>query len=135
MKTRIVTLCVFAFLVVSLSDLRAQSNQPSQPIDPTAQAPATPAARIRMTMRYVQVTQQDLQREFHRACQNTTQRHRFPKLPLPLTTAPPRADLFTIRNSIVAASHLLHMFRLELRDCKASHKLRRLAQRLLKITQ
>ncbi len=28
---------------------------------------------IRMTLRYVQVTQQDLQREFHRARQNTPQ--------------------------------------------------------------
>ncbi len=42
---------------------------------------ASASADIRMTMRYVQVTQQDLQREFHRACHNTTLRHPVPKLP------------------------------------------------------
>jgi site-specific recombinase XerD len=38
---------------------------------------------IRMTMRYVQVTQQDLQREFYRASNNTTLRHPLPKLIAP----------------------------------------------------
>ena len=35
---------------------------------------------IAMTLRYVQVTQQDLQREYHLALQNATQRHFIPKL-------------------------------------------------------
>jgi hypothetical protein len=46
-----------------------------------------------MTMRWVQVTQQGLQREFYRASHNTTLRHSVPKLPLSLTTPPPRPDL------------------------------------------
>jgi len=90
---------------------------------------------IRMTMRYVQVTQQDLQREFYRASHNTTLRHPVPKLPLALTTPPPRPDLVFIRASIAAATHLLQVFRLDLQDSKASSKLQRLAQRLRKINR
>jgi hypothetical protein len=36
-------LCTLAFLAVSLPNLFAQGSQSSQPVDPTAQAPATPA--------------------------------------------------------------------------------------------
>ena len=43
MKKHVGALCTLALLAVSLPDLMAQGNQPSQPIDPTAQAPATPA--------------------------------------------------------------------------------------------
>ena len=88
---------------------------------------------VRMTLRYVQVTQQDLQCEFHRARLNTAQLHLIPKLPLPPTTAPPRADLPAIRDAIAATRHLLEMFRLQLEDDKARRKLRRLTQRLLNI--
>jgi hypothetical protein len=35
---------------------------------------------IRMTLRYVQVTQRDLQREFHLARQSAVQLHRMPEL-------------------------------------------------------
>jgi hypothetical protein len=38
---------------------------------------------IRMTLRYVLVTQQDLQREFHQARQNAAHLHRVPRLALP----------------------------------------------------
>jgi hypothetical protein len=51
-----------------------------------------------------------------------------------LTTAPPRPNLFSIRDSI-AATDLLQTFRLGLQDSKASSKLHRLAQRLRKINQ
>jgi hypothetical protein len=43
MKRYMSVLCTLALLAGSLPDLMAQGNQPSQPIDPTAQAPATPA--------------------------------------------------------------------------------------------
>jgi site-specific recombinase XerD len=89
---------------------------------------------IRMTLRYVQVTQQDLQCEFHRARLNTAQLHLIPTLPLPPTTAPLRADLPAIRDAITATRHLLLMFRLQLENPKASRKLRRLTHRLLKIS-
>ena len=38
---------------------------------------------IRMTLRYLQITQQDLQREFHLARQNPAHRHFLPELTLP----------------------------------------------------
>lgn len=88
---------------------------------------------IRMTLRYVEVVQLDLQREFHRARQNPVLLHSIPQLPLPsLTTAPERADFVTIRQAIAATRHLLHLFQPQL-ETKAQRKLRRLAQRLLNI--
>lgn len=89
---------------------------------------------IRMTLRYLQVTQQDLQQEFHRARLAAAQLHSIPKLPLPSIPATPlHADVSTIRNTIAATRHLLDIFRLRLEDPKASRKLRRLTQRLLNI--
>jgi hypothetical protein len=88
---------------------------------------------IHMTLRYVQVTQQDLQREFHRARLNTASLHSIPKLPLPATTAPVQADIAAIRNAITATRHLLQLFRPQLHDDKSRRKLRRLSQRLLNL--
>lgn len=87
---------------------------------------------IRMTLRYVEVVQFDLQREFHRARQNMASLHSIPRLPLPSTTASDRADLPTIRQAIAATRHLLQLFRSQL-EAKAQRKLRRLTQRLLNI--
>jgi site-specific recombinase XerD len=86
---------------------------------------------IRMTLLYLDVTQQDLQREFHCARQRAGSLHPIPKLPLPQTTTPRRVDLAAIRNAIAAVRHLLQLFRLELQDPNARRKLRRLSQRLL----
>jgi site-specific recombinase XerD len=87
---------------------------------------------IRMTLRYVEVVQLDLQREFHRARQSTAYLYSIPQLPLPSSTAPTRADLATIRQSIASTHHLLQLFQAQLED-KARRKLRRLTQRLLNI--
>jgi site-specific recombinase XerD len=88
---------------------------------------------VRMTLRYVEVVQLDLQREFHSARQNPVILHSIPQLPLPsLTTAPERVDLVTIRQAIAAARHLLQLFQPQL-EAKAQRKLRRLLQRLLNI--
>lgn len=87
---------------------------------------------IRMTLRYVEVVQLDLQREFHRARQNTASLYSIPQLPLPTTTAPMRADLPTIRQTIATTHHLLQLLQPQLED-KAGRKLRRLTQRLLNI--
>lgn len=87
---------------------------------------------IRMTLRYVEVVQLDLQREFHRARQNPAVLHSIPQLPLPSTLAPERADLATIRQAIAAARHLLQLFQPQL-EGKSRRKLRRLTQRLLNI--
>jgi len=90
---------------------------------------------IRMTLRYLLVTQQDLQREFHRAHQTATQLHSIPKFPLPRNPIPRHANLSTIRDAISATRHLLDLFRRQLEDSKASRKLRRLSQRLFNINR
>ena len=87
---------------------------------------------IRMTLRYVEVVQLDLQREFHRARQNTASLYSIPQLPLPSPTAPVHADLSTIRQAIAATRHLLQLLQPQL-EVKAQRKLRRLTQRLLNI--
>jgi site-specific recombinase XerD len=89
---------------------------------------------IHMTLLYLDVTQQDLQREFHCARQRAASLHLIPKLPLPQTTTPERADLPAIRNAIAVVRHLLQLFRLELQDPNARRKLRRLSQRLLTLS-
>jgi site-specific recombinase XerD len=86
---------------------------------------------IRMTLRYVQVTQQDLQREFHQARQKAAQPHRLP------TLSPPKgiesADLPGIRQALAATRHLLEMYRRQLGDEKTKRKLQRLDRRLLAV--
>ena len=83
---------------------------------------------------YLDVTQQDLQREFHCARQKAASLHPIPKLPLPQATTPERVDLPAIRNAIAVVRHLLQLFRLELQDPNARRKLRRLSQRLLTLS-
>jgi site-specific recombinase XerD len=88
---------------------------------------------VRTTLRYVEVVQLDLQREFHRARQNPAVLHSIPQLPLPsLTTAPERVDLVTIRQALAATRHLFQLLQPQL-EAKAQRKLRRLLQRLLNI--
>jgi site-specific recombinase XerD len=87
---------------------------------------------IHMTMRYVEVVQLDLQREFHRARQNPVLLHSIPQLPLPSSTTPARVDLATVRQAIAATRHLLHLFQPQL-EAKGQRTLRRLTQRLLNI--
>lgn len=87
---------------------------------------------ILMTMRYVQVAQLDLQREFHRARQNTTSLHAIPQLPMPDTGVPQHVDFAALRHAVAATHHLFELFQPQLED-KSRRKLRRLSQRLLKI--
>ena len=85
-----------------------------------------------MTLRYVEVVQLDLQREFHHARQSTASLYSIPQLPLPSSTAPTRVDLATIDQSIAATHHLLQLIQPQLED-QTRRKLRRLTQRLLNI--
>ena len=87
---------------------------------------------VRMTLRYVEVVQLDLQREFHCAREKTASLYSMPQLPVPSSTAPTRVDLPAIRESIAATHHLLQLVQPQLDD-KTRHKLRRLTQRLLNI--
>jgi site-specific recombinase XerD len=84
---------------------------------------------INMTMRYVKVTQSDLQREFYLARQNTIQPHHIPELPVssPFSAS---SDLPGIRRALAATRHLLEMYRRQLQDEKARRNLRRLDKRL-----
>ena len=87
---------------------------------------------IRMTLRYVEVTQVDLQREFHAARQNALQPHRMPVLPVPPGFI--EADLPGICQAISTARHLLEMYRRQLVEEKERRRLQRLDKRLLAFT-
>jgi site-specific recombinase XerD len=88
---------------------------------------------IRMTLRYVQVTQQDLQREFHTARQRANQPHHVPVLSVPNCAT--SADLPGIRQALAATRHLMEMYRRNLRDENARRRLQRLDRRLLDVAQ
>ena len=87
---------------------------------------------IRMTLIYVQVTQQDLYREFHLARENAVYHHQIPEIS-PLSTPPVSSDLSGIRRTLAATRHLLEMFRRQLQDEQARRKLQRLDKRLLSV--
>ena len=70
-----------------------------------------------MTLRYAQVTQQDLQREFHLARQNAAPPHRLPIPSIP--THPVTIDLLGIHQALAATRHLLEMYRRGLSDQNA----------------
>jgi len=86
---------------------------------------------IRMTLRYVEVTQLDLQREFHTAHQRAASPHRVPVLSVPHSAT---TDLPGIRQALAATRHLLEMYRRGLPDEKTRRRLQRLDRRLLDIT-
>jgi site-specific recombinase XerD len=83
---------------------------------------------IAMTMRYVHVTLQDVQREFHTARQNAAERHSTPQLSLPHTST--ASGLPGVRQALAATRHLLEMYRRNLQDEKVLRKLQRLDKRL-----
>ena len=88
---------------------------------------------IRMTMRYLQVNQDDLQREFQLARQNALQPHPVPELLVPHNPIATSADLPGIRHCLTATRHLLEMYRRQLHDQRARASLQRLAKRLFTI--
>ena len=86
---------------------------------------------IRMTLRYLKVTQPDLRREFHKARQNKAETYSIPSLAVPAATA----DVPGIRHAIATARHLLEMYRLQLSHDKTRRRLQRLDRRLLDVDQ
>jgi len=89
---------------------------------------------IRMTMKYVAVTQNDLQRQYHLARQALARLHLMPELPAnqpPMVVTSP--NIPCILQSLAVTGHLLEMFRRQLEDEMARRHLARLANRLLKI--
>jgi hypothetical protein len=83
-----------------------------------------------MTMQYLEITQPDLQREFHLA--RVHPRHLAPS-PTVSSASPPRADLASLIDSLKAAQHVLEMFRRSLAEDSPRRLLARLARRLVKI--
>jgi len=85
---------------------------------------------IEMTLRYVQVSQIDLQREYHQARQKMASLHVIPKLK--------RASgnrLQALQGLFEEARHGMEMWRRRITDEKAKGKLRRLMNRLSKISK
>ena len=86
---------------------------------------------IRMTLRYVQVTQQDLQREFHQARQNAAHFYQLPTLALPKDIL--SAGLPAVCQALEATRHLLEMYRRQLGNEKSRRTVQRLNKRLLTV--
>ena len=83
-----------------------------------------------MTLQYLEITQQDLQREYHLA--RSHPRHIAPSQTLSSASSP-RADLASLIDSLKAAQHVLEMFRRSLAEDSPRRLLNRLARRLVKI--
>ena len=81
-----------------------------------------------MTMRYLDVALTDLQREFQLA--RAKPRHLAPQPRTPFT---PRAGLDGLIDSLLAAQHVLEMFRRTLPNGTSRRRLDRLSNRLTKI--
>jgi hypothetical protein len=84
---------------------------------------------IQMTLRYVQVSQIDLQREYHQARQKMAGHHVIP------TLKPTAATEFqTLQQLLVEARHRIEMHRRQLTNKKVCRTLARLINRLTKIS-
>ena len=84
-------------------------------------------------MRYVQVTQLDLQREFHLARHHAVHPHQIPPLSRVSSDLETASNLPGIRAAVTAARHLLEMYRRQLQDEKTRRKAQRLDKRLLRV--
>ena len=85
--------------------------------------------KAEMTMKYVQVAGDDLQREFHLA--RSQPRHLVPQPKAPMIS--PRAGLDGVVDSLLFAQHAIEMFRRSLPDGPPRRCLDRLSNRLTKI--
>lgn len=83
---------------------------------------------IAMTMRYVQVSQVDLQREYYAARQKMASVYNLPKNPTSTSRLP------AIHHALDEAKHLMEMLRRDLTDKPAQLSLLRLAKRMDKIS-
>lgn len=85
--------------------------------------------KAEMTMKYVLVAGNDLQREFHLA--RSQPRHLAPQPKAPIIS--PRAGLEGVVDSLLSAQHAIEMFRRSLPDGSPRHCLDRLSNRLSKM--
>jgi hypothetical protein len=88
---------------------------------------------VRMTLRYVQVSQNDLQGEFHAASLKLA--NSPPPLPMPLAAMGPdvSAGLPTVSQALATTQHLLEMYPRQLSNAAEQYTLKRLTNRLAKI--
>ena len=104
------------------------------PTDPPTQARYAglfvQSADVLYTLGYLEITQPDLQREFHLA--RSHPRHWAPSRAL-CSASPPRADLVGLIDSLETAQHVLEMYRRNVADNSARRLLDRLANRIVKI--
>ena len=84
-----------------------------------------------MTLRYLKITQPDLQREYHQALSHPRHLVPSPRALPPSSSA--HADLPCLIKSLDAAQHILEMFRRDLTEDSARRLLDRLGDRLSKI--
>jgi len=84
---------------------------------------------LEMTLRYLDVSQLDLQREYHRA----RQLMRFPTIP-PFAKTRQKLGIPNLLQSIAEAHHMMEMFRRQLDDEQLRRKMARLINRLDKIS-
>jgi site-specific recombinase XerD len=87
---------------------------------------------IEMTLRYIQLNQTDLQRQYHLARLNIVDLHSLPNLLSPATEID--NAISAIISSLLATRHLLEMYRRQIYDHPASRKLERFENRLSKIS-
>ena len=85
--------------------------------------------KAEMTMKYVQIAGNDLQREFHLA--RSHPRHLAPQPKAPAVS--PRAGLDGVADALLFAQHAIEMFRRSLPDGASRRCLDRLSNRLTKI--
>ena len=88
---------------------------------------------IRMTMGYVQVTQKDLQREYHLARQNMASVHAVPQLSASADLEAHNSGIPAICRALDAVKHQLEMHRRQLLTQHAKNKIQSLARRLVKL--
>lgn len=88
---------------------------------------------IRMTMRYILIVQDDLQRQYRLARQNMAGLHAIPQLSISDSTADLTPGIPAIMKSLATIRHLVEMYRRQLSDDQARRKLQRLGKRLAKI--
>jgi site-specific recombinase XerD len=86
-----------------------------------------------MTLRYVQVTQKDLQQQYHLARQKIATAYSIPQLSTTHTLTGIAPGIPTITQYLTAIRHLLEMYRRQLGDAKIRRKLQRWTNRLTKI--
>lgn len=86
-----------------------------------------------MTLRYVQVTQNDLQKQYHLARQNMVSAHSMPQLPTPHPLNGMAPGIPTISQYLTTIRHLLEMYRRRLSDAKIRRQLERWTNRLAKV--